>query len=87
MVSKVVILLSPLLCKSDDLILKLHQKKKQLPYGGWLFIGRSKEESVPGMWNGISPILERFQNVLLYVIEERGWVKEGIICKYGMFDF
>ena len=20
-------------------------------------------------------------------IEERGWVKEGIICKYAMFDF
>ena len=54
MVSKVVILLSPLLCKSDDLILKLHQKKKQLPYGGWLLLAGLKKKVYQGCEMGLA---------------------------------
>ena len=44
----VVILLS-FLCNYDNLTLKLHQEKRSPPYEGWLFIGRFKVGSVPGM--------------------------------------
>ena len=44
----VVILLS-FLCNYDNLTLKLHQGKRSYPDEGWLFIGRFKVESVPGM--------------------------------------
>ena len=39
-----------LLCNHDNLILKLHQKKVAIDEE-WLFIGRSKVGSVPGMIN------------------------------------
>ena len=44
----VVILLS-FLCNYDNLTLKLHQEKRSYPDERWLFIGRFKVESVPGM--------------------------------------
>ena len=44
----VVILLS-FLCNYDNLTLKLHQGKCCYPDEGWLFIGRFKVGSVPGM--------------------------------------
>ena len=44
----VVILLS-FLCNYDNLTLKLHQEKRSYPDEGWLFIGRFKVGSVPGM--------------------------------------
>ena len=44
----VVILLS-FLCNYDNLTLKLHQEKRSNPDEGWLFIGRFKVGSVPGM--------------------------------------
>ena len=47
----VVILLSPLLCKSDNWILKLHQKRSSYLDKRWLFIGRFKVKSVSGMRN------------------------------------
>ena len=44
----VVILLS-FLCNYDNLTLKLHQGKRCYTDEGWIFIGRFKVESVPGM--------------------------------------
>ena len=44
----VVILLS-FLCNYDNLTLKLHQVKRSYPDERWLFIGRSKVGSVPGI--------------------------------------
>ena len=44
----VVILLS-FLCNYDNLTLKLHQGKRSYPDEGWLFIGRLKVGSVPGI--------------------------------------
>ena len=44
----VVILLS-LLSNYDNLTLKLHQEKRSYPDERWLFIGRFKVRSVPGM--------------------------------------
>ena len=44
----VVILLS-FLCNYDNLTLKLHQEKRSYPDERWLFIGRFKVGSVPGM--------------------------------------
>ena len=53
---------SPLLFKSDNLILKLHQKKvANLMKDGFLQT-RFKIERVPGMWKSISPILEKCRN-------------------------
>ena len=46
--SMVVILLS-LIFNYDNLILKLHQKKRSYRDEGWLFIDRFKVGSVPGM--------------------------------------
>ena len=43
------IFLSPLLCKSHNLILKLHQKKRSYLDERWLFIDRFKVKNVPGM--------------------------------------
>ena len=43
-----VILLS-FLCNYDNLTLKLHQEKCSYPDERWLFIGRFKVGSVPGM--------------------------------------
>ena len=43
-----VILLS-CLCNYDNLILTLHQEKRSHPDERWLFIGRFKVGSVPGM--------------------------------------
>ena len=43
-----VILLS-FLCNYDNLTLKLHQEKGSYPDERWLFIGRFKVGSVPGM--------------------------------------
>ena len=53
----VVTLLSLLLCKSDDLILKLHQIKSGHLVEKWLLIGRFKVNSVPGMRNKHQPYL------------------------------
>ena len=44
----VVILLS-FLCNYDNLRLKLHHEKRSYPDERWLFIGRFKVGSVPGM--------------------------------------
>ena len=44
----VAILLS-FLCNYDNLTLKLHHEKRSYPDERWLFIGRFKVESVPGM--------------------------------------
>ena len=45
---RVVILLS-FLCNYDNLTLELHQGKRSYRDEGWLFIGRFKVGSVPGM--------------------------------------
>ena len=45
----VILFLSPLLCKCDNLILKLHQEKRSYPDEEWRFIDRFKAGSVPGM--------------------------------------
>ena len=45
---KVVILL-PFLCNYDNLTLKLHQEKRSYPDARWLFTGRLKVGSVPGI--------------------------------------
>ena len=45
----VVILWSFLCCNYDNLTLKLHQEKRSYPDERWLFIGRFKVGSVPGM--------------------------------------
>ena len=45
----VVILLSFLCCNYVNLTLKLHQEKRSYPHERWLFIGRFKVGSVPGM--------------------------------------
>ena len=44
----VVVFLS-FLCNYDNLTLKLHQEKRSHPDERWLFIGRFKVGSVPGM--------------------------------------
>ena len=44
----VVILLS-FLCNYDNLTLKLHKEKRSYSDEGWIFIGRCKVGSVPGM--------------------------------------
>ena len=44
----VVVLLSSF-CNYDNMTLKLHQEKRCYPDEGWLFIGRFKVGSVPGM--------------------------------------
>ena len=45
-----VLILLSLFCNHDNLILKLHQKNSYLDEG-WLFIGRFKVGSVPGVIN------------------------------------
>ena len=45
----VVVMLLPFLCNYDNLTLKLHQKKRNYPDEGWLFIDRFKVGSVTGM--------------------------------------
>ena len=54
----VVILLS-FLCNYDNLTLKLYQEKRSYPDERWLFIGRIKVRSVPGM----SVVLEASKKV------------------------
>ena len=44
-----VVILLPSLCNYDNLTLKLHQGKRCYPDEGWLFIGRFKVGSVPGI--------------------------------------
>ena len=44
-----VVTLLSFLCNYDNLTLKLHQGKRCYPDEGWLFIGRFKVGSVPGM--------------------------------------
>ena len=60
----VVILLS-FLCNYDNLTLKLHQGKRSYPDEGWLFIGRFKVESVPGM----SVTLEASKKFIISVMQ------------------
>ena len=50
-----VLILLSLLCNHDNLILKLHQKKQD---EAWLFIGRFKVRSVPGIIN--KEVLDQF---------------------------
>ena len=50
-ITQVVILLSALLFKPDDLRLKLYRKKRSYFDERWLFMGRFKVKSVPGMRN------------------------------------
>ena len=45
----VVIILLSFLYNYDNLTLKLHQGKRSYPDEGWLFIGRFKVGSVPGI--------------------------------------
>ena len=44
-----VVILFSFLCNYDNLTLKLHQEKRSYPDERWLFIGRFKVRSVPGM--------------------------------------
>ena len=44
-----VVILLFFLYNYDHLTLKLHQRKRSYPDEGWLFIGRFKVGSVPGM--------------------------------------
>ena len=54
-----VVILLLLLCNSDNLTLKLHQGKPSYLDEGWLFTGRFKVGSVPG----ISVALEAYKKV------------------------
>ena len=45
----VVVISLSFLCNYDNLTLKLHQEKRSYPDEGWIFIGRFKVGSVPGM--------------------------------------
>ena len=45
----IVVILLSFLCNYDNLTLKLHQEKRSYPDERWLFIGRFKVGSVPGM--------------------------------------
>ena len=45
----IVVILLSFLCNYDNLTLKSHQEKRSYPDERWLFIGRFKVESVPGM--------------------------------------
>ena len=53
-----VLILLPFLSNHDNLILKLHQKKKSYLDEGWLFIGSFNLGSVPGMIN--KEVIARF---------------------------
>ena len=44
-----VVILLYFLCNYDNLTLKLYQEKRSYPDEGWLFTGRFKAGSVPGM--------------------------------------
>ena len=44
-----VVILLYFLCDYGNLTLKLHQEKSSYPDEGWIFIGRFKVGSVPGM--------------------------------------
>ena len=57
----VVILLS-FLCNYDNLTLKLHQGKRSYPDEGWLFIGRFKVGSVPGISVALKASKKKYQN-------------------------
>ena len=71
-------IVSPLLGKSDNVILKLHQKKSGYLDEGWPFISIFKIESAPGMGNSIiSPVLKKFRNLLLYVYWRKRVGKRG----------
>ena len=59
------------------MIPKLHQKRSSYLDEGLLFIDRFKVESVLGMWNSISSVLEKFQNSLLYVYSRKRVYKGG----------
>ena len=72
----VVILLSPFLCKSDTLILKLHQKKSSYLDARCLFIGRFKVKSVPGMRN------KHFSKIY-FVTKISNFITLGILKKEG----
>ena len=50
-------MLSPLLCKADNLLLKLSQKESSYLDARRLFIGRFKVKSVPGTRNKCKPNL------------------------------
>ena len=56
-----VILLS-FLCNYDNLTLKLHQEKRCYPDEGWLFNGRFKVRSVPGMSVALEASKENIKN-------------------------
>ena len=45
----IMVILLSFLCNYDNLTLKLHQEKRSYPDERWLFIGRFKVGSVPGM--------------------------------------
>ena len=44
-----VVILLPFLCKYNNLTLRLPQEKRSYPDERWLFFGRFKVESMPGM--------------------------------------
>ena len=46
---RMIVILLSFLCNYDNLTLKLHQGKRCYPNEEWLFIGRFKVGSVPGM--------------------------------------
>ena len=97
----VVILSSPLLCKTGNLIFKLNKKQSSYLDTRWLFIGRFKVKSVPGMRNKHKPYLylklhnelksylakKKFEIYYSIYIEERWWVKAVIVCDCSMFSF
>ena len=54
--NNMVLILLPLLCNHDNLIIKLHQTKNSCLDKKWLFMARFKVRSVPGMINSYSNI-------------------------------
>ena len=57
-----VVILLPFLCNYDNLTIKLHQEKHSYPDEAWIFIGRFKAGSVPGMSVALEASNKKYQN-------------------------
>ena len=71
----IVIFLS-FLCNYDSLTLKLHLRKRSYPDEGWLFTGRFKVGSVPGM----SVALEAYKKVSKPIMSDTGPLLKSYNC-------
>ena len=74
----IVVILLSLLFNYDNLILKLHQKKRSYLDEGWLFIGRFKVGSVPGM--SVVLVASKNKIIKIHEHEERPLIKSYNNC-------